>query len=177
MVNRSRLSRLAACRIRSIAFGKLSESVSQPLLSWYCVQNLFCWNRFPLVRPLPSTISASRNPTRFCSTASSVLWVCPTSYVRSSLSCSLGIHSADRSAIRYDQTQDLPVPVRKASVRAQGLRPRGAGTSLAISICYVLPSDHVDVVGTPKLTLFRGSIPGPHFPLSTLRHRLTTAHA
>jgi hypothetical protein len=33
----------------------------------------------------------------------------------------------------------------------------------------VLPSDQVDVVGTPEQTLFRGSIPGPHFPLSTLR--------
>jgi hypothetical protein len=54
-------------------------------------------------------------------------------------------------------------------MRAQGLRPRGAETSLAISICSVLPSDQVDVVGTPEQTLFRGSIPGPHFPLSTLR--------
>jgi hypothetical protein len=105
-----------------------------------------------LVRPLPRYI-----------------WACPTSHARSSPSCSLGIHGADRSAIRHGQTQDLPVPVRKASMRAQGLRPRGAGTSLAIPICSVLPSDQVDVVGTPKQTLFRGSIPGPHFPLSTLR--------
>ena len=97
------------------------------------------------------------------------LWACPTSCVRSSPSCSLGILGADRSATRYGQTEDLPVPVRKASVRAQGLRPRGVGTSLAISICSVLPSDQVDVVGTPEQTLFRGSIPGPHFPLSTLR--------
>jgi hypothetical protein len=97
------------------------------------------------------------------------IWACPTSYVRSPLSCSLGIHSADRSAIRHGQTQDLPVPVRKASVRARGLRPRGARTPLAISICSVLPSEQVDAVGTPKQTLFRGSIPGPHFPLSTLR--------
>jgi hypothetical protein len=79
------------------------------------------------------------------------------------------IHSADRSAIRYDQTQDLPVPVRETSMRAQGLRPRGAETSLAISICFVLLSDQIDGVGTPEQTLFRGSIPGPHFPLSTLR--------
>jgi len=97
------------------------------------------------------------------------IWDCLTSHVRSSLSCSLGIHSADRGAIRHGQTQDLPVPVRKASVRAQGLRPRGAITSLAISICYVLPSVHLDAVGTPKLTCFRGSIPGLHVPLPTLR--------
>jgi hypothetical protein len=97
------------------------------------------------------------------------IWACPTSHVRPSPSCSLGIRGADRSAIRHGQTRDLPVPARKASMRAQGLRPRGAGTSLAISTCSVLPSDQVDVVGTPKQTLFRGSIPGPHFPLSTLR--------
>jgi hypothetical protein len=54
-------------------------------------------------------------------------------------------------------------------MRAQGLRPRGIGASLAIATCSVLPSEHVEVVGTPEQTLFRGSIPGPHFPLSTLR--------
>jgi len=67
------------------------------------------------------------------------------------------------------RTWDLPVPVRKASVRAWGLRPRGAETPLAKVMCPVLPSVQVDDVGTPKLTSFRGSIPSPHIPLSTLR--------
>ena len=66
---------------------------------------------------------------------------------------------------------DLPVPVQKASVRARGLRPRGVKVSLALLEHLVLPSVIVDTVGTPKSTSFRGSIPGPHFPLSTLRLR------
>jgi hypothetical protein len=97
------------------------------------------------------------------------VWACPTPRCRSSLSCSVGIHSADLGAIHQGRLRGLPVPVRKASVHAQGLRPRGAITSLAISICYVLPSVLVDAVGTPKHTLFRGSIPGLHVPLPTLR--------
>jgi hypothetical protein len=54
-------------------------------------------------------------------------------------------------------------------VRAQGSQPRGTITSLAMTICCVLPSEHFDAVGIPKLTCFRGSIPGPHIPLTTLR--------
>jgi hypothetical protein len=61
--------------------------------------------------------------------------------------------------------------VQKASMRARGLRPRGASLSLALSVHPVLPSVIVDTVGTPKQTFFRGSIPGPHFPLSTLHLR------
>jgi hypothetical protein len=81
----------------------------------------------------------------------------------------LGFTARTLTPSGHGQTWDLPVTVRKASVRARGLRPRGAGTPLARTMCSVLPSVHVDDVGTPKLTLFRGSIPSPHFPLSTLR--------
>ncbi len=123
----------------------------------------------PRPDPFPPPSPPAGIPPAFVRPFLRYIWVCPTSHVRSSLSCSLGIYSADRSAIRYDQTQDLPVPVREASVRAQGLRPRGAETHLAISMRSVLPSEQVDAVGTPEQTLFRGSIPGPHFPLSTLR--------
>ena len=38
-----------------------------------------------------------------------------------------------------------------------------------VSICCVLPSEHFDSVGIPKLNCFRDSISGPHFPLPTLR--------
>jgi len=54
-------------------------------------------------------------------------------------------------------------------MRARGLGPRGGGTVLAIAICSVLPSETYDAVGPPKSFCFRGSIPGPHVPLSTLR--------
>jgi len=69
----------------------------------------------------------------------------------------------------FGQTGDLPVPVQKASRRAQGLRPREANALLALTKCIVLPSVHHDAVGAPFLCIFRGSIPGPPFPLSTLR--------
>ena len=69
----------------------------------------------------------------------------------------------------FGQTWDLPVPVQKVSRRAQGLRPRGAKTPLALARCLVLPSGRDNAVGAPRLTTFRGSIPGPPFPLSTLR--------
>jgi len=91
----------------------------------------------------------------------------PTSVHRSS--APLGFTARTLIPSGHGQTWDLPVPVRKASVRAWGLRPRGTITPLAIAMCSVLPSVHVDDVGTPKQTLFRGSIPSPHFPLSTLR--------
>jgi hypothetical protein len=75
------------------------------------------------------------------------------------------------------QIWDLPVPVRKASVRAWGLRPREAKTHLALAMYSVLPSVQVDDVGTPKLTPFRGSIPSPHFACQRFAHHLTGIHA
>ena len=99
------------------------------------------------------------------------LCTCPTSHSRSSPSCSFRIHGASLEAISQGRLWDLPVPVQKASMRARGLRPRGAKPSLALSVRLVLPSVIIDTVGTPKQTYFRGSIPGPHFPLSTLRLR------
>jgi hypothetical protein len=65
--------------------------------------------------------------------------------------------------------QDLPVLVRSVSVRARGLRPRGTRLRLAISTHPVSPSAYLHGVGAPKQHCFRGSIPGPHVPLSTLR--------
>jgi hypothetical protein len=49
----------------------------------------------------------------------------------------------------FGQTWDLPVPVRKASRRAQGLRPRGVNSLLAMSKRLILPSGQDDAVGTP----------------------------
>jgi hypothetical protein len=99
------------------------------------------------------------------------LRACPTSHSRSSPSCSFRIQGASPKAISQGQVWDLPVPVQKVSVRARGLRPRRASPSLALTRWIVLPSAPGDGVGTPKQTHFRGSIPGPHFPLSTLRRR------
>ena len=99
------------------------------------------------------------------------LRACPTSHVRTSPSCSFRIQGASPRGISQGQAWDLPVPVQRVSVRARGLRPRSANPSLALMRWIVLPSAPGDGVGTPKQTHFRGSIPGPHFPLSTLRLR------
>lgn len=123
----------------------------------------------PWSGPFPPQPPPAKIPLTFVRPLPRYIWACPTSHIRPSLSCSLGIHSANLDAICQGQTWDLPVPVRKASVRAWGLRPRGVETSLAITIRSILPSGHVDAVYTPKKTLFRGSIPSPHVPLSTLR--------
>lgn len=68
--------------------------------------------------------------------------------------------------IKYHRLALAPVTVRKTSVHAQCIRPRGATISLARAKCYVLPSEHHNAVSTQKLTCFRGSIPG-HVPLPT----------
>ena len=62
-----------------------------------------CFSRSdsPQPDPFPSTASAEQPLTAPCSAVSSVLWVCPTSHVRSSLSCPLKVHSTALS-IRAD---------------------------------------------------------------------------
>src|SRR5207245_550027 len=62
-------------------------------------------------------------------------------------------------------------PVRGASVHARGLRPRGVRAHLALTARPVWPSAVSESVGTPEFGHFRGSIPGLHFPLSTLHLR------
>jgi hypothetical protein len=61
-------------------------------------------------------------------------------------------------------------------MRARGLRPRGVRARLTVTSHAMLPSAYSDGVGTPdglglapKGLFFRGSIPGPQLPLSTLR--------
>lgn len=51
----------------------------------------------------------------------------------------------------------------------RGLRPRGTHAYLAMAIRAMWPSARLDSVGVPKSVAFRGSIPGPHVPLPTLR--------
>ena len=69
-----------------------------------------------------------------------VLWSCPTSCIRTSLQYVLGLYNAVYGTHLHRQLQDLPVPVKGVSVRAQGLRPRRAPTFLAISARRMLPS-------------------------------------
>ena len=99
-----------------------------------------------------------------------VLWGCPTSLVRSSSATSLDFPMRPRAPSPTGQTRDLPVPAQGVSVRAQGLGPRGAQVALANArppCCLPLPT----TPSAPRSDGFRGSIPGPHVPLSTLRPR------
>ena len=153
-------------------FGVLHIDSSPGSVSGTCFADTICpWpDPFPL--PAPQT-ATHRDP---CSRASSVLWACPTSHVRASPPCSLGIHGADLAAILRGQTWDLPVPVRRVSVHAWGLRPRGVRTHLAITMRQVVPSAHGNNVGTPIECHFRGSMSCLHVPLLTL-HPYPCGHA
>ena len=131
----------------------------------------FARTNSPRSGPFPPPLPPAGFSPAFFQRSLRYLWACPTSHARPSPSCSFRIHGTSPGAISQGQARDLPVPVQSVSMRARGLRPRGASLSLAISEQPVLPSAIVDTVGTPKQTYFRGSIPGPHFPLSTLRLR------
>jgi hypothetical protein len=74
------LDRLDSISFRSFAVRRIQASALGALFRLR-VRNAFCWPRFPLARPLPSISSATF---RCCSETSPVLWVCPTSPVRSS---------------------------------------------------------------------------------------------
>ena len=73
---------------------------------------------------------------------------------------------------------DLPVPFHEVSSHAEGLRPRLFPTSLALSICGLLPPPRL-TASALRVRVFRGSIPRLRLPLSTLRcsprglHRMT----
>ena len=61
------------------------------------------------------------------------------------------------------------VPCKEFLCVQQGLRPRGTRAHLAITMREMWPSACLESVGVPKSVAFRGSIPGPHVPLPTLR--------
>ena len=96
--------------------------------------------------PLPPQTAAHRGP---CSEASPVLWDCLTSHVRSSLSCSLGIHSADLS-----MRPNVGPPGSRA--RSLCMCPRSLttqGSTASHSIDTASVAFHlVDSVGTLKFT-------------------------
>ena len=119
-----------------------------------------------LAPPSPPT-AAHR---RLCSSASQLLSACPTSRLRASLSCSFRIHSADLGAIPLGSEAGSP------GSRVSNFRTCTGSRDHAGAESFSRPSErfHVafrsyDYVGPPKSFSFRGSIPGPHVPLSMLR--------
>ena len=121
--------------------------------------------------PWPGPFPPSPPPpvARPCSGTSSVLRACPTAPNRASSACVLGLPDAARRL--HGRPVALPVLVRGASLRARGQRPRGTPRCLAVTTPRMWPSASLHSVGVPKFGAFRGSIPGPHLPLSTLRAR------
>jgi hypothetical protein len=93
-----------------------------------------------------------------CSLVSSILWVCPTSRDRSSLSCSLGIHNAgppDRSGGPIPRSPACEPRLRRAQrgSHAAGFRVRSVPTCTGSSTARE--------PDTPRL----GGAPGVAFPL------------
>lgn len=109
---------------------------------------------------------------RLCSAPSSVLWGCPTSWVRSSSACVLRLPDAARRSIGGGRTQDLPVLVRSVSVHARGLRPRGTRAHLAIAMRPVVPSDYPYSVGIPDQASFAAQYPACTYPCQRFSHPL-----
>lgn len=162
---RGSLSRRAASRIRS-------NALCRPYR--HCVRNLFCRLGLPSAKPLPSARSADRGvmppPPLFAGFRGTMgLSDFPRSFIGVVLLADsrrgpVGHHAQAKRGISRFPCEVCPC-VHGVLDRAE------SGTRLAIATRPVWPSACQDSVGTPKQKGFRGSIPGPHFPLSTLRHR------
>ena len=113
--------------------------------------------------PLPPQTVAHYGP---CSEVSPVLWDCLTSHVRSSLSCSLGIHSADllmRPNVGPPGSRARSLCTCSGSLTTQG---PNCTSRYRYSRCCLPP---LGQRGHPEAHFFRGSITLPAHPLSTLR--------
>ena len=98
-----------------------------------------------------------------CSETSPVLWVCPTSRVRSSSAFVLGLPDAARFLLLLGQTRDLPVPVPSVSLRARVCDLAGflnASRWRRPGCC--LP--HTARASASRSNYFRGSIARPVLP-------------
>lgn len=166
-MDRCFLSLLAARRTRSSALGALPR---------LCVRSALLSGRFPLARPLPSTASAAVPSALFGSfpgttglsdfPRSSITGVCPWTSRR-------GLPNPSRQATAGSPGSRVRcVRTCSGSLTAQGpVVPRDIGTT---GFAFRFPPQRRHP-GVPAASAtghgFRGSIPGPHFPLSTLRPR------
>ena len=126
-------------------------------------------------------------PPQPCSPASSVLRHDPTSHPHGSSSYAYWLHDArcaNTLPSERSRRWDLPVPVQSMSMRAWGLRPRGAQTHLAIAMRPVLPSMWRHHLGTPEYPnarapggYFAAQYPAHTFPCQRFACVLTGAYA
>src|ERR671932_255612 len=157
-VNRIRLSRLAACRTRSSALGAAYR---------LCVRAAFCWRGFPLVSRLPSTPSSVGRPTSFGG------FVGTPRLSDFPEPCIIGVRLlAFRCGPRLHRPwAALGSPGSRAwccRACAGSLTARGPPTSCAGDVVGVAFRSSLQR-RRPEGWDFRGCIPGPHVPLSTLR--------
>ena len=157
-MNRIFLSLLAACRTRSSALG----TPSRP-----CVRGMFCWRGFPLASPLPSIPSADRSPGLVRGLRwyyGSVRLPVPVHHRRTSLdfpmrptaSSAAGGHGISRFSRKVFPCMH-GVSDRAGSRASRDIDAPGVAFRLSLQRRH------------PGGWFFRGSIPGLHVPLSTLR--------
>src|SRR6266704_3081703 len=157
-VNLTSLFLLAVSRTRSSALGA-SLRLS--------VRDAFCCSEFPGAKPLPSVLSAAAVLALFEDFSGTIGLSDFPGWFIIGLRPETSRHVPSRALL--GPTWDLPVPIRSASVRAQGLRPRGTPLHLALAMHRMLPSASRQGVGIPELGCFAAQYPGPYFPLSTLQ--------
>src|SRR5229473_2904778 len=159
-VNRTSLSLLATSRTRSSAL----SAPTRP-----CVRGAFCWLGFPLANPLPSIPSAADGPALFGDFAgttglSDCPWSCITGVCPWTSRCGLWRHPPG------------------ATTGSPGSRARcvrtcsGSLTARDSLVSCILDTPDVAFRFLPRRrrpggVVFRGSLPGLHVPLSTLRGR------
>src|SRR5712692_2617362 len=159
-VNRTFLSFPAAWRTRSSALGAPFR---------LGVRDAFCCRRFPLARPLPSISSAAGCPALFGDFAGTI--------GLSDFPCPFIVGVRPWTSQRVPQRHPL-----RANTGPPGSRARCFRTcSGSLTARDPATSRDIDAPGgafrfllqrqRPGGNSFRGSIPGPHVPLSTLRRR------
>ena len=121
----------------------------------------------PFPPSTPQVLPALRE--LLCSPTSSVLWVCPTSRARASMSCSFRIHIAGQSRFGLAEHGTSRVPCKVFPCMCGVYDRAGLESADTIAANPMWPSAFRESVGVPEYP-FRGSIPDPHVPLSTLRH-------
>ena len=138
----------------------------------HCVRNLFCWGGFPLARPLPSIPSAAGRPALFGDFAGTtglsdfpcpfIIGVCPWT----------SRHDPQHHLLRVDTgppgSRARCFRTCTGSLTARGPCPSRVGDGP--DVAFRIPPQRRHPEGLPEgRGFFRGSIPGLHVPLSTLR--------
>ena len=157
-MNRAFLSRLAACRMRSSAWDTPTQ---------LCVWRVPCWPAFPLAPPLPSIASAAGRPALFgdfpgTMGGSDFPWSYIIGFRRLPSRC--GPPARGRRTTRGSPGSRVDgFQACEGSLTTRGRTDARHGAPARVAFRSSLQRRH------PGLKTFRGSIPCPPVPLSTLR--------